>query len=184
MKYKLIKETDKIKLISGKDIVVYPGFSEPVKKGEVQVPVTDVVEERDIIKTRIYTDGEIKGIKQLPSSELELPKNLKVIELDEVELSELELEKHKFVIRILTALEFQKRGTVCGWFDVIKDVDIYLRDKKDKDSIRKVKKTLELVCSNYEYTSIFDLLFSKKQAQMSVLYNQEKEGIYQLVKTK
>ena len=184
MKYKLIKESDKIKLISGKDIVVYSGFGKPVKKGETPVAVPDVVRERDIIKTKIFTDGKIKGIETLTNSELELPKNMKTIELDKVELSELELEKHKFVIRILTALEFQKRGTVCGWFDVIKDVDIYLRDKKDKESIRKVKKTLELVCSNYEYTSIFDLLFSKKQAQMSVLYNQEKEGIYQLVKTK
>lgn len=184
MKYKLMKETDKIKLISGKDILVYSGFGEPVKKGETPVPVNDIVEERDIIKTRIFTDGEIKGIEQLPASQLELPKNLKVIELDKIELSELELADHKFVIKILTALEFQKRGKVCGCFDVVKDVEVYLRDKKDKDSIRKVKKTLELVCSNYEYTSIFDLLFSKKQAQISILYNQEEEGIYQLIKTK
>lgn len=184
MKYKLIKESDKIKLISGKDIVVYPGFDKPVKPGEKYIPAPDVIEERDIIKTKIFTDGEIKDIKQLQSFELELPKNMKTIELDKIELNELELMDHKFVIRILTALEFQKRGKVYGWFDIVKDVDVYLRDKKDKDSIRKIKKTLELVCSNYEYTSIFDLLFSKKQAEMSVLYNQEYEGIYQLVKTK
>lgn len=184
MKYKLIKETDKIKLISGKDIVVYAGFSKPVKKGETPVPVPDVIEKRHIIKTKIFTDGEIKTIKQLPSCEFELPKNIQVMKLDKIELSELELMDYKFIIKILTALEFQKRGKVCGWFDVVKDVEVYLRDKKDKDSIRKVKKTLELVCSNYEYTSIFEILFSNKQSQMSVLYNEESEGIYQLVKTK
>lgn len=184
MKYKLIKESDKIKLISGKDIVVYSGFGKPVKKGETPVAVPDVVRERDIIKTKIFTDGKIKGIETLTNSKLELPKNMKTIELDKVEVNELELTDHKFIIKILTALEFQKRGKVFGWFDVIKDVEVYLRDRKDKDSIKKIKKTLELVCSNQEYTSIFEFLFSKNQTQTSVIYNQEKEGIYQLVKTK
>lgn len=184
MKYTLIKETDKIKLISAKDIVRYDGFDEPAKKGETCVPTPDVIVERDIVKTKIFTDGEIKGIASLDSSLSDLPINLSNMKIDKTELSELELLNHNYVIRILTALEFQKRGSVYGWYDVIKDVEIYLRDKKDKDAIRKVKKTLELVCSNREYASIFELLLPQKPVQINISYNEEKEGIYQLRKTK
>ena len=179
MKYTLIKETDKIKLISGKDTVCYSGFDEPVKKGETYIPAPDVIEEREIVKTKIFTDGEIKGIASLDSSLSDLPKKFSKIEIDKTELSELELSDHNYVIRILTVLEFLKFGSVSGWYDVIRNVDIYLRDKKDKESIKNIKKTLSLINSS----PIFDDLFKKKYEKINT-YEQVNENVYQLQKRK
>ena len=145
MKYKLIKETDKIKLIKAKDIVCYAGFGEPVKKDESQVPVSDVNVERDIIKTKIFTDGQIKEITPIEASLSYLPKKLSNIRFDEIESSELELSNHTYVIRVLTALEVLKLRKAAGLFEIIKEVEIYLKDKKDKDAINAVKKTLEIL---------------------------------------
>lgn len=180
MKYKLIKDNDKIRLLNSKEYIYYDRFPNPdgsfTKKQVIKTS-------RGVISTKILTDGKIKSITNLDSNEFVVPKNMSNEEADVSEVSDLELINHSYVIRVLLQTEWREFNNSAGFFRVIKDVEIYLKDEKDKEALNNVKKTLNLIYDKKcNYSSIFDMLFSKKTRTQDITYEKIDPNIYQLVK--
>ena len=185
MKYKLFKDNNKFQLLNCVKIIKYDEFEDPSgrKKTNKIISVS-----RGAVSTKIFTDGEIKGITELDSKNVTLPKQLSNVETDVNEVKDLELVNHNYVIRVLTVLELlhygkERRG--CGFFEVVKDVEVYWKDKKDKETLRNIRKTLNLIYrQRCDYSSIFEILLSKSNSEPNISYKKKEENVYQLVKTK
>jgi len=168
MKYKLIKENDKFRLLNSKQFIYYnslpnPDGSEPKNK--------TIKTSRGVISTKILTDGDIKSVTDLDSKEFVLPRHLENVESDAQEAKDLELINHNYVIRVLTQLEYREFNRCAGLFQVIKDVEVYIKDKKDKETLRNIKKTLNLIYSS-----------KNKLNDQNIEYEKRDFNVYQLVK--
>ena len=124
-----------------------------------------------------------KKVTNLDPKEFILPKHLGEVEADVNEAKDLELINHSYVIKVLTQLEFRRFNRVAGLFEIIKDVEVYLKDKKDKEALRNIKKTLNLIYGQKgNYLSIFDVLFARRVDNQDIEYERNDLNIYQLVK--
>ena len=185
MKYKLIKDNDKFQLLDCIKIIKYDAFENPRREKKTNKIISI---SRGAISTKIFTDGEIKGITELDIKNFTLPKQLSNIETDVNEVKDLELVNHNYVIKVLTVMELlhygkERRG--CGFFEVVKEVEVYLKDKRDKETLKNIRKTLNLIYGQRcDYSSIFEILLSKFNNGPNVLYEEKEKNIYQLVKTK
>lgn len=71
-----------------------------------------------------------------------------------------------------------------GFFDIIKDVSIYLKNPKDKQALKEAKKVIKTIHKhnqNVDYSSIFNMLFQSKD---DINYKIEKisKNVYTLKK--
>lgn len=168
MKYKLIKDNDKFKLLNSKEFIYYNSLPNP----DGTMPKNKTIKtSRGVISTKILTDGQIKSVTDLDSKEFVLPKHLGKVEADLEEAKDLELINHNYVIRVLTQLEYRKFNKGAGLFEVIKDIEVYIRDKKDKETLRNIKKTLNLIYGPKD-----------KPNNQNVKYERADFNVYQLVK--
>lgn len=168
MKYKLIKENDKFRLLNSTQYIYFnalpnPDGSEPKNK--------TIKTSRGVIRTSILTDGEIKSITDLDSKEFVLPKHLGNVEADVKEAKDLELINHNYVIKVLTELEYRKFNNGGGLFEVIRDIEVYIKDKKDKETLKNIKKTLNLIYAP-----------KNKPNDQNISYEKTNFNVYQLVK--
>lgn len=180
MKYKLIKENDKFRLLNSKQFIYYNALPNP----DGTMPENRTIKtSRGVISTKILTDGEIKSVTDLDSKKFVLPKHLGKVEADLEEAKDLELINHNYVIRVLTQLEYREFNKGAGLFQVIKDVEVYLKDKKNKEALRNIKKTLNLIYGQKgNYSSIFETLFSRRVDNQDVSYEKTDFNVYKLVK--
>ena len=73
-----------------------------------------------------------------------------------------------------------------GMFDVVKKVSIYLKDKKDKEAIEKVKEVIQINSNNsrrIDTSSVFSLAMSTAVEKTESCGEEVSKGIY-LVKKK
>lgn len=53
-------------------------------------------------------------------------------------------------------------GNTIGFFDVIKDINIYLNNPKDKQALKETKKVIKEHNQNIDNSSLFNMLFQRK----------------------
>lgn len=168
MKYKLIKENDKFKLLNSKKFIYYNALPNP----DGTMPKNKTIKtSRGVISTKILTDGQIKSVTDLESVEFVLPKRLGNVEADVEEAKDLELINHNYVIRVLTQLEYREFNRGAGLFEVIKDIEVYIKNKKDKEALRNIKKTLNLIYGPKD-----------RPNDQNIEYQKSDFNVYQLVK--
>lgn len=168
MKYKLIKETDKIRLLNSKLYIYYDRLTNlHGSQSESKAIKTSI----GLISTKILTDGQIKSVTDLDSNEFVLPSHMDKVEADVYEAKDLELINHSYVIRVLTELECRKLNKSAGLFEVIKDVEVYIKDENDKEALRNIKKTLKLIYGQ-----------KNKSNNQDITYEKTDLSVYQLVK--
>ena len=148
----------------------------------------DQVIEFPIIESVLFTDGNIVNITD------EFVENVNSFNIDGHEYKNLDLQKTKYVylfdytyaVIYLLAKEWLVKDKCSGMFDVVKKVSIYLKDKQDKDAIKRVKEVLKTNSSNskkIDTSSVFALtMFSAISQQTSYSPVADKE-IY-LIKRK
>ena len=73
--------------------------------------------------------------------------------VDTLETKNIYFKNHSYVITYLLAKEFMIKGHVRGWFDVIKDVSIYLENGKDKKALREAKRFIKQINECNDYTN-------------------------------
>jgi hypothetical protein len=179
MKYNLLKEDDTIKLFSGIKIIHFDDFPDPngVSLGESSKKVEQIETERPAITTEVYTDGQIKKMTSVDFKQSEIPNIFNKVEANKKELKELELTNHSYVIVVIKTCEFQQHGNVCGLYDVIKDVKVYLKNPKDRTSLRRVKDTLDLI---YPSSQMNSKVVTIEPSPISYDYNSE--NVYTLTR--
>ena len=112
--------------------------------------------EDERIKTIIFTDGEIEKQTEEVSQSIDeyyIGKSKYHMTVDTLETKNIYFKNHSYVITYLLAKEFMVKGHVRGWFDVIKDVSIYLENGKDKKALREAKRFIKQINECNDYTN-------------------------------
>lgn len=108
------------------------------------VPPTRV--EFPMIKTIVYTDGEIFKESEVETNKIEgyyfgTEKYDGKVEV--LKRKQIFIKNHTFVVVYTTAKESKIVGNVGGLFDVIKEVKIYLKDANDKKALQSARAVIE-----------------------------------------
>lgn len=138
------------------------------------------------IQTKIFTDGIIFKEEILPSESINefLINKKSYKEVDTLIKKRLYLKDYSYAIKIILVEEWKDIGNLHGWFNVIKNIEIYTKYKKDKDALKKIKKTINMIYennSNVDYSSIWGVLFPNRTENKKIEY-EKKENVYTLVK--
>ena len=76
-------------------------------------------------------------------------------------------------------------GNVHGWFDVIKEVSIYLQNPKDKKSLKCAKQAIREIANHnnsVDYSSLFGMLFSQGKELQKFETEKISKNVYSLKK--
>lgn len=142
------------------------------------------------IQTKIFTDGEILklgGEKIEEIDEYYIGKKKYQYDVDTLKTKEIFFKNYSYIITYLLANEPMQVGSIHGWFDVIKNISIYLKDAKDKKALKEAKKVIEAIrnCNNnVNYNSLLGMLFSQQKEAPRYEYEKMTENVYTLKKSK
>ena len=158
MKIRELKENEPLKVT--RVMYHFPAWPDP-STGEIAKDAKPIEDER--IKTIIFTDGEIEKQTEEASQSIEeyyIGKSKYHMTVDTLETKNIYFKNHSYVVTYLLAKEFRTIHNGGGWFDVIKDVSIYLENVKDKKALRESKEIVKEIdkCNDYtNYLSIWGL---------------------------
>lgn len=131
----------------------------------------DTIED-ERIKMQIFTDGEIEKESEQVSQNIEeyyIGETKYQYDVDTLKSKKIYFKNHSYVITYLIAKEFITKGNITGWFYVVKEVSIYLKDLKDKKALRSVKKAIKEIDkqnNSVDFSSIFAMLFSEEKEKL------------------
>ena len=157
MKFKELKEYEPLEVVevtAHREIPDHPDSRE-----------TRTLESKKI-QMKIFTDGEIaKESEEVIQSieEYYIGKRKYQYNVDTLKTKNIYFKNHSYVITYLISNEFGTVGNICGWFDVIKEVSIYLQNPKDKKALKCAKQAIREIANrnnSVNYSSIFEMLFS------------------------
>ena len=137
MKIRELKENEPLKVT--RVTYHFPAWPDP-STGKVDKDAKPIEDER--IKTIIFTDGEIeKQTKEASQSidEYYIGKSKYHMTVDTLKTKNIYFKNYSYVITYLLAKEFMVKGSVAGWFDVIKDVSVHIENKKDIKALRTIE---------------------------------------------
>lgn len=136
------------------------------------------------VSNRIFTDGIFVN---------ELEEEIKIDEYEYCEKKysantlikrKIYLKDYSYIVVFTSTLDFLTLGNIKGWFNRIRNVEVYVKNKKDKEALRKARNTINMVYnnnSNVDYSSIFSMLFSRSTNDNKLEYERKKD-IYTLKK--
>ena len=151
MKIRELKENEPLKVIEVTKN--FPAWQNP-SNGKIDKEAKGFEDKR--IKTIIITDGEIEKQTEEASQSIDeyyIGKSKYHMTVDTLETKNIYFKNHSYVITYLLAKEFMVKGHVRGWFDVIKDVSIYLENGKDKKALREAKRFIKQINECNDYTN-------------------------------
>lgn len=140
------------------------------------------------IKMRILTDGEIERQTEEISQDINefyIGKSKYQMTVDTLETKNIYFKNHSYVITYLLAKEFMVKGSVRGWFDIIKDVSIHIENKKDIKALREAKKVIKEINnlnSHTDYSSLFGMILSQPTKSERFETKEISKNIYTLKK--
>ena len=142
------------------------------------------------IKMRILTDGEIEKQTEKASQSIDefyIGKSKYQMTVDTLETKNIYFKNHSYVVTYLLAKEFMVKGSVRGWFDVIKDVSVHIENKKDIKALREAKKVIKEINnlnSHTDYSSLFGMILSQPTKSERFETKEISKNIYTLKRTK
>ena len=185
MKIRELKENEPLKVT--RVTYHFPAWPDP-STGKVDKDAKPIEDER--IKTIIFTDGEIeKQTKEASQSidEYYIGKSKYHMTVDTLETKNIYFKNHSYVITYLLAKEFMVKGSVGGWFDIIKDVSIHIENKKDIKALREAKKVIKEINnlnSHTDYSSLFGMILSQPTKSERFETKEISKNIYTLKRIK
>ena len=185
MKIRELKENEPLKVT--RVTYHFPAWPDP-STGKVDKDAKPIEDER--IKTIIITDGEIEKQTEETSQSIDefyIGKSKYQMTVDTLETKNIYFKNHSYVITYLLAKEFMVKGSVGGWFDIIKDVSIHIENKKDIKALREAKKVIKEINnlnSHTDYSSLFGMILSQPTKSERFETKEISKNIYTLKKTK
>lgn len=140
------------------------------------------------IETKIYTDGKVVSLgetKEENISEYFIDGTKYTHQVDKLKRTKVYLKDYSYAVVYTLGEEFLTVGNVSGFFKVIKDIKVYLRDTKDLSSIRRAKKTIQMVRDNnrsVNYDSLFNMLLSRNTSPKKMEYEKFNKNVFTLKK--
>lgn len=140
------------------------------------------------VETKIYTDGEVVQIDEPIVEDIsEYYINGKKYNgsINKLRTTRVQLKDHSYAVVYTLGEEYLTVGNIRGFFKVIKNVEIYLKDKKDLTALRKAKKTISMIqehCNSVDYSSLFTMFLSKDNTPRKLEYEKYNRSVYTLKK--
>lgn len=125
--------------------------------------------EEEMVQTRIFTDGEIASESDEETENIDeyyFGKEKYKQFVDTLKSKNLYFKNHSFIITYTIAQEWTSVGRIGGWFNIIKDVSIYLENRKDRKALKRARHVITQIenrNASVDYSSIYSMLFSKKE---------------------
>ena len=173
MKYKILDENEPILVEKILKLFSFPfNFHDGISTSE-----------RIMVDTEIYTDGQIKELNHLKTQNIigckvnGIPYKPSA---DTYNVNELYLKDANYIIKVTKSLEFYRTSNGGGNRDVVRNIEIYLKNPKDKKTLKEVKCILK---EKNLYMCINDMLISPSKRVISVTgYSEIHDNVYCLTK--
>ncbi len=156
--------------------------------------VTDHVLSPDDEWKRIYmvvlTDGEIAKESEEKIENIDeyyFGKQKYKCCVDTLKTKNVYFKNHNYVITYLIAQEWTTVGNIHGWFDIIKDISIYMKNPKDRKTLKTVKQVIkqnEARIRSVDYSSILSMLCGNRKGFETFEPEKISENVYSLKRTK
>lgn len=142
------------------------------------------IKERKQVQMKVLTDGEIAKVSKSASQDIEeyyFDKEKYFYPVSTLKTKNVYFKNHNYVITYLIAREFTRRGNLLGWFNVIKNIDIYLKNPTDKKSLKIVDQVLKKI-ENHNNSGVlfFEMILPKSENLESFEPIEIDENIYSL----
>lgn len=183
MKIHQLKESESLELV---EVSVHtkapdlPTFGDKPKK-------TNISEFKQI-QMKVFTDGEIFQESEEITKNIQeyyIGKNKYPYNVDTLKIKNICLRNYSYIITYLIAKEWTTVGNIGGWFDVIKDISVYLENPKDRKTLKRAKKVIkqiETYNNSINYSSLFSMLKSQEMENNSIEIEKLSKNVYTLKK--
>lgn len=177
MKIKNLKENEALMMDNVSLHVDVPGI---IGKDERKLSKIEL----DRVKMILFTDAKnvredevvTESIKQYVINEKNYDHDV-----DTLKTTQLYLDDYSYAIRYLITSEWTRYGNIGGWFDVIRDITIYLKDINDKKTLQEAKRMIKMID---EYSNKVNFSSFRKYLSTSIVLDNDfervKENIYTL----
>lgn len=178
MKYQILSENQPLEMTEVTEVVRIPSC---LGKNLGTIENTQ-------IQNIIFTDGILKKedyATETPIEEYKIRDKRYNYHVDTLKTKNVYLEDYSYVVKYTVAREFTRVGNIGGWFNVIRDVNIYLKNPKDKEALKKAKKTIKMIqyrLSQVDYSSIFNMIMYRDSKEFQ--FEQARNNIYTLKRHK
>lgn len=157
-----------------------PNSNEPIPKRK-KIPEVRV-------DSKIFTDGEIiETIESNPEpiNEYKIGNCKYDMAVDTLIRRQIHIKNASYILVVTIAKEGVRVGERgWGWTFVIKDSEIFLNNKKDKQALLTAKKTIMAVTGSSHPKTVFEVMFGNpNQSNYGLEYDTVTKNIYQLRKT-
>lgn len=186
MKFIELKENEPLEIIEVTNHVTFTKFPDPLT-GKI-VGQEEIIHTYPRIQMKVFTDGEIEIESKETIEKIDeyyLGKTKYKHDVDTLKTKNIYFKNHSFVIVYLISNEITTIGNTSGWFNVIKDVQVYLRNKKDKQALKNAKqalKTIHKINRSIDSSTIFGILFYQEEKQQKYVTEKIGKNIYSLKK--
>lgn len=178
MKLKELRENEPLKVIEVSEHVEMSNFN------YVQ-NINPVTIEYKRIQMKIFTDGEIEKESEEISQNVEeyyLNKRKYQYDVDTLKVKNIYFKNYSYIITFLIASEVMTVGTINGWYDVVKDIKVYLKNSKDKKALKNAKQAIKEI-NNVDY-SMPEMLLSQEKKTNNFETEKISKNVYCLKKIK
>lgn len=154
------------------------------------IEVTDHVlsanDEWERIYMRVFTDGEISKESEEKVESIDeyyFGKQKYKCGVDTLKSKNIYFKNHNYVITYLIAQEWTTVGNIHGWFDIIKDISIYMKNPKDRKTLKTVKQVIrqnEERIRSVDYSSLLAMLAGQRKGFETFEPEKISENVYNL----
>ena len=140
------------------------------------------------IETKIFTDGEVVKFGEPTEeviSEYYICGKKYTGSVDKLKKTRIFLKNYSYAVVYTLAEEYLTVGNIHGFFKVVQNVNIYLKNKKDITALRKARKTISMVKehnNSVNYNSLFSMLCASDNSPKKIEYEKYNKNIYTLKK--
>lgn len=141
MKIKELKENEQLKMDNVSLHVDIPGV---IGRDERELSIAEL----ERIKMILFTDAKIVCEGEVATESI----NQYVIngkkydhDVDTLKTTQLYLDDYSYAITYLISSEWTRFGNIDGWFEVIRDITIYLKDINDRKALPEAKKIIKMI---------------------------------------
>ena len=142
------------------------------------------------IQTRIFTDGEISSESEEILQKIDeyyIGRNKYPYDINALKTKNLCFRNHSYVITYVIAKQLMTVGNIRGWFDVVKDVIVYLENAKDRKALKNAKEAIREIekCNkSVNYSSLFKMFLSQGKSLERFETEKVSKDVYCLRKIK
>ena len=138
------------------------------------------------IEMMVFTDGVIERECDKKSTRIDeyyIGKKKFEYDVDTLETKNVYFKDFSFIISYLIGQELCTVGNVKGWFSVVKELKIYVKNIKDKRALKNAKRAIKAI-KNYNnsvnYSSLFTMMLSQGRELQEIEIEEISDNIYTL----